>query len=314
MSETIPGMISVIIPTYNRRGMLLELLDTIRAQDYPSVEILVVDDGSSDGTSAAMEKLPVRYFRNERNSGPGFSRKRGFQEARGEYVVFADDDDYYTDPTFYSRAADVLRADKTREIAFVAANARIQYVDRGTFAEAPLPVEGRFSAKEYLSGFSGKYPKPLSTFPAVFRRESLIGGGLEESLQVDDRVIYLRALLAGDAFILPEPVGVYRIHRSNFSATVSADFTVTLHRENKMIYDRIRRSAILPDPDRWWYEQAWIALRYYIQNPSSDLNGLLTIFRYLRRQRVSLPEDLKLFKQALAYWRGRRLTAAARRG
>ena len=86
MSETIPGMISVIIPTYNRRGMLLELLDTIRAQDYPSVEILVVDDGSSDGTSAAMEKLPVRYFRNERNSGPGFSRKRGFQEARGEYV------------------------------------------------------------------------------------------------------------------------------------------------------------------------------------------------------------------------------------
>ena len=308
MSERVRGLISVIVPTYDRLSMLRELLSSIREQDYPAVEILVVDDGSSDGTREAMgaPDSGVRYFRNERNSGPGFSRLRGFREAKGEYLVFADDDDYYTDPSFFRRAAEVMQRDTAGEIAFTAANARIFYADTGSWGEAPLPMEGRVSAADYLAGFSREYPKPLSTFPAVFRRSALESGGLDGSGQVDDRVIYLRALLAGDAFILPEAVGVYRVHKSNFSATVTAEFTVTLHRENREVFREIRRRKLLPDPESWWYDQAWIALRYYILSPRSDLRGLLTIFRFLLGQGGSLRRDLRLFARALAYWRGKR--------
>ena len=312
MPDTIPGMISVIIPTFNRRDMLLELLDSLSSQDYPSIEILVVDDGSSDGTAEALTGRDILYLRNERNSGPGFSRKRGFREARGEYTVFADDDDYYTDPGFFSRTVGILDADMGHTLSFAAANARIFYEDRNFWGDAPLPMDGKIAAAEYLSGFSGEFPKPLSTFTAVFRKESLLSGGLDDITQVDDRIIYLRALLAGDAYILSDCIGVYRVHKSNYSATVSAEFTVTLHRENKAVYDEIRRRHILPSPEDWWYEQAWIALRYYIQNPASDLPGLWTIFRFLRRQGISLRRDLALFRQSLAYWHGRRRIAAAR--
>ena len=312
MSDMVPGMISVIIPSFNRKDMLLELLDSLTEQDYASYEILIVDDGSSDGTEEALAGMNIRYLRNERNSGPGFSRKRGFREARGEYAVFADDDDYYTDPGFFSSAVGILEADRGHTLSFAAANARIFYEDNKSWGDVPLPMTGRIVAAEYLAGFSGKYPKPLSTFTAVFRRESLLSGGLDDITQVDDRIIYLRALLAGDAFILSDCIGVYRVHRSNYSATVSAEFTVTLHRENRAVYDEIRRRHILPSPDDWWYEQAWIALRYYIQNPDSNLSGLWMIFRFLCRQRISLSRDLILFRQSLAYWHGRRKIAAAR--
>ena len=247
MSAIVPGMISVIVPTYNRLGMLRALLETVYEQENCAVEILVVDDGSTDGTEAAMnaEDGRVLYLRNERNSGPGFSRRRGFLASRGEYVVFADDDDYYTDPSFFSRAVKTLRDDADHCLAFAAANARILYEDTGELRDAPLPMRGRIGAAEYLRGFSGEYPKPLSTFPAVFRRAALERGGLRDTVQTDDRVIYLRALLAGDAFILPESAGVYRVHGSNLSSSVSAEFTVTLHRETRAVYDEIRRRGLL---------------------------------------------------------------------
>ena len=308
MSAIVPGMISVIVPTYNRLGMLRALLETVYAQEDCGFEILVVDDGSTDGTEAAMtaEDGRVLYLRNERNSGPGFSRRRGFLASRGEYVVFADDDDYYTDPSFFFRAVNTLREDADRSLAFAAANARILYEDTGELREAPLRMSGRIRAADYLRGFSGEYPKPLSTFPAVFRREALERGGLRDTVQTDDRVIYLRALLAGDAFILPESAGVYRVHGSNLSSSVSAEFTVTLHRENRAVYDEIRRRGLLEEPEDWWYDQAWIALRFYIQNPGSDLRGLRTIFRFLRSQHISAYRDAVLFRRALGYWLSRR--------
>ena len=148
-------------------------------------------------------------------------------------------------------------------------------------------------------------------YPEDFRREALERSGLSESMQVDDRVIYLRALLEGDAFVLPDVIGVYRIHTSNFSATVSADFVMSLQRENRWIYDEICRRHLLANPDSWWYEQSWIAIRFYIQNPSSDLSGLLRIFRFLRKQRISLRRDAALFKQSLAYWYARRRASSA---
>ena len=311
MDETVPGLISVVIPTYNRLPMLTELLDTVFAQEYPAVEILVVDDGSTDGTQEAMTALAMErddflYLRNERNSGPGFSRKRGMALARGEYIVFADDDDYYTEPAFFAKAAAILDADGNEELSAVAANARMLYTETGEWGELALPGEGRFDAAEYLDGFSRRYNKPLSTFTAVFRADALRRGGIADSVQVDDRVIYLRALLSGDIWLLSEHIGVYRVHSKNFSRTVSADFSITLHRENRMIYDEICRRELLSAPEDWWYSQAWVVLRFYIQSPESSLSGLIKIFLWLRRQHLSLRRDLTLYKDALAYWVYRR--------
>ncbi|HEX6924256.1 MAG TPA: glycosyltransferase [Longimicrobiaceae bacterium] len=97
-----PGLVSVIIPTYNRSGLLLEALDSLARQTYRPIEVIVVDDGSSDDTPEAVERwiaglvsgdgLRVRYHR-QINKGAPSARNRGLIESRGEFIQFLDSDD-----------------------------------------------------------------------------------------------------------------------------------------------------------------------------------------------------------------------------
>ena len=86
--------LSVIIPTHNRVGLLPRALTSIHAQTLPPAEIIVVDDGSTDGTERLMQsEFPgVGYLRQE-NRGVAAARNRGIREARGEWLAFLDSDD-----------------------------------------------------------------------------------------------------------------------------------------------------------------------------------------------------------------------------
>ena len=82
-------MISVIIPTYRRYEMLKEAINSVLAQTYQDIEIIVVDDCSGDDTAQIASFSPkIKYFCNERNSGPGYSRRCGLALSRGEFIVF----------------------------------------------------------------------------------------------------------------------------------------------------------------------------------------------------------------------------------
>ena len=89
--------VSVVIPTYNRRDSLRRLLDSLAAQELPAAafEVLVVDDGSSDGTREMLASLRLPFplsIHSQENAGPGAARNRGVQHARGALIVFLDDD------------------------------------------------------------------------------------------------------------------------------------------------------------------------------------------------------------------------------
>ena len=86
--------ISVIIPAYNRARDLPGAVASVMAQTYPALEILIVDDGSSDGTEEVVSELdaPIRYWRQE-NQGAAAARNRGLAEATGDLVAFLDVDD-----------------------------------------------------------------------------------------------------------------------------------------------------------------------------------------------------------------------------
>jgi glycosyltransferase involved in cell wall biosynthesis len=95
------ALISVIIPTFNRHELLIAAIETILAQTHPPFEIVVVDDGSSDGTGEMLQRfidqrpdggVPIRYFF-QANQGPAVARNRGVTEARGEWIAFMDSDD-----------------------------------------------------------------------------------------------------------------------------------------------------------------------------------------------------------------------------
>lgn len=98
-------LISVIIPVYNAEQFLPACLDSVLHQDYPSFEILVIDDGSTDGSAALIDRYAAREPRivalHQRNAGVSAARNRGLTEARGEYIAFVDADDRVT-PTYLS--------------------------------------------------------------------------------------------------------------------------------------------------------------------------------------------------------------------
>jgi hypothetical protein len=87
---------SIVIPTYNRARLLEEALESVFAQEFTDYEVLVVDDGSTDGTAQVLARYGerVRGLRQE-NQGQGAARNLGIQQARGEYVVFLDSDDVW---------------------------------------------------------------------------------------------------------------------------------------------------------------------------------------------------------------------------
>jgi glycosyltransferase involved in cell wall biosynthesis len=98
--------VSVIIPTYNRRAMLLEAVDSVLAQSFESFELIVVDDGSTDGTAEHLTRLEKR-IRIERidHRGPAAARNRGVELARAPLIAFLDSDDLWSPTKLESQLA-----------------------------------------------------------------------------------------------------------------------------------------------------------------------------------------------------------------
>ena len=89
--------VSIILPTYNRLPMLKEAVDSVLAQDFEDFELIVVDDGSTDGTADEMKKYGgrVRLLRHPENRGVSAARNRGILNAKGKYIAFLDSDDLW---------------------------------------------------------------------------------------------------------------------------------------------------------------------------------------------------------------------------
>lgn len=91
-------MVSVIIPSYNRADIILPSVQSVLDQTYRDIEVLVVDDCSTDNTEEVIRSIKderVKYFCMERNSGACAARNRGIEEAKGEYIAFQDSDDIW---------------------------------------------------------------------------------------------------------------------------------------------------------------------------------------------------------------------------
>lgn len=90
---------SIIIPVYNTRDYFERCVESILSQKFSRYEIIVIDDGSTDGSEALCDKMAenqenIRVI-HQNNSGPGIARNRGITEARGEFIIFCDSDDFW---------------------------------------------------------------------------------------------------------------------------------------------------------------------------------------------------------------------------
>jgi len=177
MSEEFqPDLVSVIVPTYNRAHLIGETLESVRAQAYRPIEIIVVDDGSTDNTAevvrsfaeTARDDLDVRYVRQE-NMGVVFARNRGLKESRGEFIQFLDSDDLLH-PGKLSAQVKAMRDEP--EVEYVFSGWERVDVGRGR-TEVAWPHELDPDRDNLLDLMVGKDPHhtlPLHTANGIYRR------------------------------------------------------------------------------------------------------------------------------------------------
>lgn len=84
---------SIIIPAYNAEAYLKRCLDSILSQNYSDYEVIVIDDGSTDGTATILKQYPQVKIISQTNHGMASARNRGIEMAQGDYILFVDSDD-----------------------------------------------------------------------------------------------------------------------------------------------------------------------------------------------------------------------------
>lgn len=255
--------LSVIIPAHNRAGLLRATLRSLLVQTVQADEILVVDDGSTDGTAevAASFGDPVRVIR-QANAGPAAARNRGFSESRGEYIHFFDSDD--------------LALANKHEVQLKALDQTGADIAYGPWVKGKISNSGFLAEDQVLqqSGLpAGDLVKALlcqwSIVPhaCLFRRSIIerAGGFPEELFVAEDQLLFLRCLLA-DAKVVHSP-GTLELYRTNDATKLTASSAAAKarhHRDWARFLVMARNECLAPgtDPAQWFgfRARAWQAL------------------------------------------------------
>lgn len=217
-----PGLVSVVMPTYNRAGCLVEALESVSAQTYRPVEVLLVDDGSTDETPETVEQwartvqddagLRLRAMRQE-NQGAPVARNRGLIESRGEFIQFLDSDDLLH-PDKLGAQVQVLRSEP--EVQFVYAGTAGFYTepdwDRDPYCG--LPVDGppalEFMARTVWKTESGLYRRALCVQNGPWVEDLRIWQDWEYNIRIASRRPCIRCqpqVLSAARFDSPNRIG-----------------------------------------------------------------------------------------------------------
>ncbi len=248
-------LVSVIIPTYNRAHVLERAIASVIQQTYKNIEVIVVDDGSTDDTAALLTRYhAIIHVIKQTNRGPSHARNRGIQAAHGEIIAFLDSDDAWL-PEKLARQVDLLvRLDASVACCLCNAEMRFTHRPRGTSFENaglhPREEEGIWlnPAEVLMHTFV------LFNQTAAIRRSALeeTGGFDEEIKYLEDYDLALRLSLLGPWGFIQEQLVTW--HQGFDSASREALHDVDRLKKNEVTL----RQKILTLVDR---QHAHAALR-----------------------------------------------------
>ncbi len=233
-------LVTIAIPSYQCAGYIGEAIDSALSQDFQDLEVLVIDDASTDGTDSVLARFSdprLRVMHNEVNLGPGRTWNRLLEEARGRYVRVMGSDDVLR-PGSVSAQVAVMERDPRVVIA--------------TGPREIITANGSVLMRRGNGGLSGKVTGAAAGALMVRRGENVVGepcaalvrvsavravGGFDEGAPYTiDMDLWLRLLQVGDLFVLDRPTCGYRILPTSWSARVAAS-------QDADVLDLIRRAA-----------------------------------------------------------------------
>lgn len=212
-------LVSVIIPTYNRSAYLREALASVVSQTYPTIEILVIDDGSKQNYA---EAICAGFFNcnyhYKRNGGPSSARNFGIGIAKGDFIAFLDDDDFW-------------KKDKLeQQVNLLMSNSDVDLIHSPVYVvdeqgNSTGEIFGGVSDEKMRSGYVfwnalGRWLVKSAT--PLIRKEVFSSGFLfDEDLEVGEDVdFYQRLFYKHKIYFISEPLAYYRVydHENRLSA------------------------------------------------------------------------------------------------
>jgi glycosyltransferase involved in cell wall biosynthesis len=209
-------LVSVILPVFNREASIERAVSSVLAQTYRPFELIVVDDGSTDGTRRILERFGSSItVITQANAGAYVARNAGMRHARGELIAFADSDDAWL-PHRLSSQVPLMRRPEVGlvfgdTVHVTAARAGAARTGRTSFQVAP-PLRGRAAAQFAWCNF-------VPTCTVLVRRRCLdeIGGFPETSALSSDYLTWFRIALRHELDFVDEPLVEYTVHAAGIS-------------------------------------------------------------------------------------------------
>ena len=203
--------VSICIPTYNRKDYIRQTLDSIFAQTYKDYEVIVVDDGSTDGTKDMLDHFGYKLrYHWQANAGAAAARNALLRLAKGEFIAFIDSDDLFL-PSAVERLLTAIENKSGNVIAY-SPYLRIDKNGKIIGKSRPEFHSGYMTAQLFQHVFVHTLG---SMFPKRFLEDV---GGFDESLSVgEDYDLWLRLSLKHRFLPLPEPTSKRRRHSNNIA-------------------------------------------------------------------------------------------------
>ena len=208
-------LVSVIIPTFNRAGLLPQTIKSVLKQTYKRIEILIVDDGSTDDTRevvASFSDERIRYFRIDHFGYPAPARNKGLSEARGNFIAMLDSDDLW----FPRELSTQMKVFESNPSLFLVGTNIVNY----PIPSGPVLKLKRDTIVSFREIFSINC---IITSSVLFKKSIVQEIGLLDDRRrvksVEDFDYWLRLLHAHDksVLILKQVLTAYRIHENNIS-------------------------------------------------------------------------------------------------
>ena len=237
--KTMPK-VSICIPTYNRKKYLKETLDSVFAQTYKDYEIVIVDDGSTDGTEEMIKKCgkTIRYYW-QKNAGEAATRNKLIELAQCQFIAFIDSDDLLM-PDAVERMVNAIESQPDEVIVY---GPYIRIDENGKNC-------GHCKRKLYSGYITSQLFQEIFVHPngSIFPKKALQElGGFDTSLKsCPDYDMELRASLKYRFIALSDPTFKRRRHTSNLSSYTMANRIVELDVLEQFYYQKGGKDVIPP--------------------------------------------------------------------
>lgn len=303
MSDRRPT-VTVLLPVFNSAGYLHEALNTVLQQTYTDLEVLVIEDGSTDASAAILETVSdprVRVIRHATNEGLIRSLNEGLSEARGRYIARMDADDRMHPERI---ARQVAYLDTHPEVAVLAT--RVEFINADGDVTGHWDTDQACVTAEQIAATMPR--TNCIAHPSVMLRASAFEQLRYDSRQpgAEDWDLWLRSMAAGLRIAkLPEVLMQYRVHAASIMA--GSKRQVPLERRLLRARWRFLRPQLLRGHfGRVQRAVAWAQVRTIARHLKVNVVPMLTrdVYRLFTTSPLALWREHRAFNEALAAWQG----------